>query len=302
MIDAIREQPHFRDVDVQFTSIFVGTAALAMMLVTHAQSVPYVEPSAFEDISQRWITLIMPERPIAPPRDEPSPSVSDKPAPSAVLVKPAPAPPKPVVASGRPGPAAPPAKGLVALIGSKGRDGAIHDVFAEGGFEDVLLKNVLDGVQGIDIADPSAGPRTRGRGDDRRATIGDIAIDGGGDVLAGTKREEVAPGDVTPGAPEVEGGDLSSETVARVMKNNLRALKDCYERQLKRFPTLAGKMVLSFAITEDGRTDVADVVEDSMNDATVKRCILDRSRTWHFPKPSGGSVSVSFPLVFAPAG
>jgi hypothetical protein len=34
----------------------------------------------------------------------------------------------------------------------------------------------------------------------------------------------------------------------------------------------------------------------------VNSCILDRARAWRFPQPSGGSVFVSFPLVFTPSG
>jgi TonB family protein len=86
------------------------------------------------------------------------------------------------------------------------------------------------------------------------------------------------------------------------MSKNLRALKDCYERQLKRFPQLQGKIVLSFEITESGKVTGASFAEDTLKNGEVKQCILERARFWRFPKPDGGSVFVQFPLLFTPSG
>ena len=82
----------------------------------------------------------------------------------------------------------------------------------------------------------------------------------------------------------------------------MRAVKDCYERQLKRFPQLAGKIVISFEIRETGSLTDINIEEDSLKNSEVRSCIVGRAKSWRFPRPSGGSVFVSFPLVFTPAG
>ena len=64
---------------------------------------------------------------------------------------------------------------------------------------------------------------------------------------------------------------------------------------LRRFTT---KIVLSFEITESGKINDVKFQEDTIGNGEVKSCIMERARFWRFPKPSGGSVFVQFPLVF----
>jgi len=305
-------------IDVQFTSIFVSTALIVLMFVSYAQGLPYVEPSTIEEVSERYQKLIMPDRVPEPPRetaaetdkgkekakDEPkkdkdegkskAKSKDDTPkkeidAEAAARAK------KEALTKAVAG------KGLLGVIGSKGKnDGALNDVFNEGDFGEGALGDAFSGIQGVDLASGNE-KGTRGGGAGGSASIGDMATEGGGSVAVGGKGEAVVKGNIVEETPDVEG-DLSQDVIVKEMKKNIRALKDCYERQLKRFPTLAGKIVISFEITDQGRMGQTDIVEDSMKNAEVKACILQRSRSWRFPKPSGGSVFVNFPLVFSPAG
>lgn len=307
------------NIDVQFTSIFVGTALTVLLFVSYAQSQPYVEPSTIEEISDRYQKLIMPDRkPEAPTDDQSDQSdkgkekAKDEPKKDENKAK---AKPKDDSKSKAPVDAEAAArakkealakavagKGLLGVIGSKGRnDGALNDVFNEGDFGEGALGDAFSGIQGVDLAGASGERGTRGGGAGGSASIGDIATEGGGSVAVGGKGEAVVRGEVREEAPEVEG-ELSQDLIVREMKKNIRALKDCYERQLKRFPTLAGKISISFEITEQGRVGQTDIVEDTMKNAEVKQCILGRARSWRFPKPNGGSAFVTFPLVFSPAG
>ena len=84
------------------------------------------------------------------------------------------------------------------------------------------------------------------------------------------------------------------------MKRQLTALRDCYERALKRDRTLKGKIVIRFEIDEQGRTTNIEF-EDSMGNKDVLTCIKGRAKYWRFPKPEGGSVFVAYPIVFTPS-
>lgn len=311
-------------IDVQFTSIFVATSVMVLAFVTYAQGLPYVEPSTIEEVSERYQKLIMPDRVPEPPREAVKEDGADKAKEKAKDdkkddkkdddKKDDKAKPKDDNKSKEPVDAEAAArakkealakqvagKGLLGVIGSKGRDGgALNDVFSEGAFGEDALGNAFSGIQGVDVADGS-GKGTRGGGAGGTASIGDIATEGGGSVSTGAKGETAVQGNIREEAPEVEG-DLSQDVIVKEMKKNMRALKDCYERQLKRFPTLAGKISISFEITDSGRIGQTDIVEDTMKNAEVKSCIMSRAKSWRFPKPSGGSVFVTFPFVFSPAG
>ncbi len=75
-------------------------------------------------------------------------------------------------------------------------------------------------------------------------------------------------------------------------------MKSCYERELKKDPTLKGKIVVQFTIGPMGRVTNSKIGSSSMRNAAVGSCILGRIRSWRFPKPEGGSVTVSYPFVF----
>jgi outer membrane biosynthesis protein TonB len=305
-------------IDIQFSSIFVATSLILLMLVVYAQGQPYIEPTTIEEVSERYQKLIMPERAPEPPveevaqekgEDKGKAKEPEKPAKDKGVAK--------QKGKGEEKKRDPEAeararkealakqvagKGLLGVIGTKGKsDGALSDVFADGDFGEGALGDAFSGIQGVDIADSSGARGTRGGGAGTSADIGDMATSGGGSVRTGSKVEnEVRAADPRMESPEVEG-DLSADVIKDVMKKNLRAMKDCYERQLKRFPTLQGKIVISFEIVDSGKVQGVDFVEDTVKNSEVKSCILGRARFWRFPRPSGGSVFVSFPLVFTPA-
>lgn len=305
-------------IDVQFSSIFTATSLVMMAIVAYAQSVPYVEPSTIEEVSERYQKLIMPDRVPEPPREEkPVDDGKDKAKEKEAEKDKGKAPEKAKSKAKSEEKAADPeaeararkealqkkvaGKGLLGILGSKGKEGAVSDVFTESDFGEGKLGDAFSGIQGVDVADSGGAKGTRGGGSGGSASIGDLKTAGGGSTTLGNKGEAEVRGNLQAEAPEVEG-DLSPDVVKKEMQKNIRALKDCYERQLKRFPTLAGKLVIAFEILDSGKVGNVDFTEDSLKNSDVKACIKERARYWRFPKPSGGSVFVNFPLVFTPAG
>jgi hypothetical protein len=78
-------------------------------------------------------------------------------------------------------------------------------------------------------------------------------------------------------------------------------MKDCYEWSLKTTPTLAGRIVIDWTIDPQGTPQDIRIESNSMPPSPVPSClealILEE---WHFPKPTGGDVHVSFPFVLPP--
>lgn len=305
------------NVDIQFAAIFVLVAIFQISLVTYARSLPYVEPSSIEQVSERYQKLIMPDRAPEPPKIEeaiaeekgeepkkeepkkgddssakgPKKKGEGKPVDAEAAAKAR----KEAIAKEVAG------KGLLRVLGANRTGaGALSDVFEEGGGAMGNLGDAFSGIQGVDFATAGGQAGTRGGGSGQGVGIGDLATEGGGSVESGVKTETEVQGSATVEAPEVDG-DLSQEAIASVMKRQLKALRACYEGALKRDKGLAGKVVIRFEILESGKISNIEFEDVSLGSGDVQECIRRRAQFWRFPKPEGGSVFVAYPIVFTPA-
>jgi TonB family protein len=93
---------------------------------------------------------------------------------------------------------------------------------------------------------------------------------------------------------------IDKAALSRVFRSRAGALRSCYERQLKKNPKIGGKLVVQFKIGAAGRVTSARVAKDTVGAPAVGQCVLSRIRSWKFPKPEGGSVSVSKAILFSP--
>ncbi|HJL42359.1 MAG TPA: AgmX/PglI C-terminal domain-containing protein [Myxococcales bacterium LLY-WYZ-16_1] len=311
------------NIDVQFASILVAVAVVCVSIVAYARSLPYIEPTTIEEIDQRFQRLIMPERIPQPPRQplaqkddaeaqkksdeaqakkkrkkkapekkakkEPAKQPENKPEKSAAVRK------QEIQKKVR-------GKGLLRVLGAKrenGGGGALADVFSESDDTESSLSEAFQGASGVDIASSGDQTGTKGDGSGKQVGIGQLGTQGGGDVQTGKKTEARVAGSAEAGAPQVDG-ELSQAKIQRVMKRNMRAIRSCYERALKRDPDLKGKLILDFEILENGRTSGV-MFGGSLRSKAVHSCIERRARRWRFPRPRGGSVFVSIPIVLTPS-
>jgi hypothetical protein len=104
------------------------------------------------------------------------------------------------------------------------------------------------------------------------------------------------------GAPTVQPGDPSGQTSAldpaiirRYVRRNLPKIQLCYEKELTRNPSLAGKVMVHFAISGEG-----NVTQSSGSGMPpVDSCVAQEISQITFPKPQGGGVVVvNYPFVF----
>ncbi len=192
-------------------------------------------------------------------------------------------------------------KGVLAILGTKGMgNGAVADVFSDGSKINTDLDSAFANIGGVEMANGS-NTTSRGAGGGGTSTsIGALATSGSGKVGMAAKTEaRVAEVKLTE-APEVDGS-LDQADIARVVRGRLTAIKECYERELKRNPQLSGKVIVRFTIDEEGRVSQAVIEENTLPEKSVATCVAQRVERFRFPKPDGGSVTVAYPFIFSPS-
>jgi hypothetical protein len=193
--------------------------------------------------------------------------------------------------------------GLLKVIGSaSGGGGAFEDVLgSSSGAGDVAA--ALSGASGVGVATAdalgAAGPKGGAAG--KAADIGALGTSGGGNVTLGAKGDATIRGGVSMQAPEVESGAVDREKLASYVRGRKMAIQQCYEKELKRNPSLKGKIVVRFTISTAGRATEIDIEENSLNNEAVASCIKTVIRGWVFPFKPPSDVPVAYPFVFAPA-
>ena len=100
-------------------------------------------------------------------------------------------------------------------------------------------------------------------------------------------------------APVVKGA-LSPEIIRRVVHNHLSEIAYCYLKEANRTPsTTGGKIWVRWTITPQGFVAQVAVKQNTLGNAALEKCIIEKVQTWRFPEPKGGQpVLVTYPFVF----
>lgn len=203
--------------------------------------------------------------------------------------------------------------GKVGLLGAlKGMKGGASDVFGPGGIG-TGINNSLGGLKGgaaMGDAQGVGGLGSRGTGNGGGGTalgIGGLGtqgngrgVGGSGGIDLGGRGKSVTK--VIPGKTTVVGG-LDKDVIAKVIRRHQNEIKYCYESELNKNPSLAGKVAVAFTIDPAGAVADANVAETTLGSTPAENCMISRIRRWKFPEPKGGGVvSVTYPWLFSPSG
>ncbi|RKG96517.1 hypothetical protein D7Y13_41115 [Corallococcus praedator] len=193
--------------------------------------------------------------------------------------------------------------GLLKILGSKGEGGALENVLGES-------------MGGTSVADALAGAQTGGgalavgsgggngianpQGDTggKAAGIGAQVTQGAGKVDTGTRQTVKAP-QVADAAAEVDSSEVSPKDMARFIQRMKASIQRCYEKELKRDPTLKGRVMVRFNLKPNGRADNIEVDESTLRSEGVSSCIVTTIRSWTFPFKPSDDVPVSYPFIFS---
>ncbi len=302
----------FRTLDRLFVTVLVISLTAHVSAYVALARTPVREEVTLEEIPDRFAKLLIPEKKTEPPRKKEEkavqaaePKKEEKKAEESKKAEEDPA----KAAARKAARAAQVAKavqskGILRVLGALGPGtgaGAVADVFGSGGrFGDVA--SALSGAGGVAVAtDPSAVGGRKGGGQGGRASIGDLATSGGGGgkVGYGARSEARVSGSVATEAAEIDSSDVDQGKLGAFVRARIGLIKACYENQLKRNPSLRGKIRIRFTILETGGlTDVA-VTENSLGSPEVASCIVGTMRGWRTPFRPSGTVTVEYPFVFS---
>lgn len=92
---------------------------------------------------------------------------------------------------------------------------------------------------------------------------------------------------------------IDKEAIRRIIRSNRSAIKSCYDLELTKNPTLSGKIVLQWQITDGGKMINAKVKSNDMQSNSLGPCIINRLSVLKFPDPGPEEIAeVAFPFVF----
>lgn len=202
---------------------------------------------------------------------------------------------------------------VLGLLGAKGPGGSgspVKDVLSGGSAYSKNLDAALAKSNGVSVAGAGSVRGTR-RGGGKAGSltlkgasnVGSGLSQGGGGVKGSGHRHKGAKvrGKFSIGDVDTGSGNLDSGALMRLIRRKRRQFKYCYERELKRNPSLRGKLSVRVTVSTRGRASNVELEENTLN-SNVARCITRGIRRWRFPKPSDGPTNVVIPFVFAPAG
>ncbi|HTV25044.1 MAG TPA: AgmX/PglI C-terminal domain-containing protein [Polyangiaceae bacterium] len=95
-------------------------------------------------------------------------------------------------------------------------------------------------------------------------------------------------------------GRLPIGVIRQVVRGSYGFFLACFEGGLSRHPKLAGQANLRFSIERDGSVDDVVDIGGDFPDEEVTQCVMQGFRSLRFPAPSGGRMTVQYPIVLRP--
>ncbi|MCY1045012.1 AgmX/PglI C-terminal domain-containing protein [Corallococcus sp. bb12-1] len=191
--------------------------------------------------------------------------------------------------------------GLLKILGSKGEGGALENVLGAsmGGTN---VAEALSGAQAGGALTVGSGgnglANPQGDTGGKAAAIGAQVTQGAGKVDTGSKQAIKVP-QVADAAAEVDSAEVNPKAMARFIQSMKASIQRCYEKELKRDPTLKGRVMVRFNLKPNGRADNIEVDESTLRSEGVSSCIITTIRGWKFPFTPSDDVPVSYPFIFS---
>lgn len=130
----------------------------------------------------------------------------------------------------------------------------------------------------------------------------------GGSSLSGRSTSRVSSGladsVAASGDRRIVGSGKASRTdeeIQIVFDRNKSALYRLYNRELRKDPTLQGKIVLKLTIAPSGRVTMCVVKSSSLKAPVLERKIAQRVKLFNFGKKDVAAVTITYPIDFLPS-
>ncbi|WP_404364268.1 TonB family protein [Corallococcus coralloides] len=195
--------------------------------------------------------------------------------------------------------------GILKLLGGTGAGGGdaiaklIGDSSSAGSVEEALKGATAGGALAVGSGGGNGIANPQGDTGGKVAGIGATQTSGAGAVNTGQKQAVKVP-QVADSVPEVDSSEVSPKELARFIQRMKASIQRCYEKELKRDPTLKGRVMVRFNLKPDGRAGNVEVEESTLRSEGVSSCIITTIRAWKFPFQPSDDVPVSYPFIFSP--
>jgi membrane protein involved in colicin uptake len=183
-------------------------------------------------------------------------------------------------------------------LGTDARYGAADDV-GNASSQSVLTTNTPGSSGGIDTGSLS---RSVGGGGGRGGGGGGSGGMPGVKVARATSSIAAIGGGDRPTAHSGPGASRTDEEIQIVFDRYKAAFYRLYNRELRRNPTLQGKMVLRLTIEPDGSVSMCALQSTDMDAPDLAEQVVGRVRTINFGAKDGvRAVTIVYPIDFLPA-
>jgi hypothetical protein len=111
------------------------------------------------------------------------------------------------------------------------------------------------------------------------------------------------PSTSTPSVALLGFASIDKNMIRQPIRENMWATERCYQLALEHNPNLSGRITVRFEIGGDGSVGAIEVVDDTLADPCVGRCVIEvGKRLWSWPRIRGaGTIVIHYPFLFAPS-
>jgi hypothetical protein len=129
------------------------------------------------------------------------------------------------------------------------------------------------------------------------------------EAKAGDKAPSAAPGS-GPSPKPGAGADKVPETrtievISKIVQDNRKSVRECYDKARKDLPTLQGDMTIHFVLDPEGAVKVAELNQEksTLKSPAVVDCAVKIIKGLKFPKSSRAmETTTNYPFHFTPGG
>lgn len=293
--------------------LFLPLAALITTL-----EVPVPEREKAESLPPQLAKLLVKPEAVEKPKAIENPKAIEKPEPKPVEDS-APPEPKPLPQVAKPEPKPVPVKPAPKQTGQsveQARETASRSGLLT--MKDRLASMRQPAARAVPVIQANTGNTTGAADDVKVQAVGDVRQGSGGvedtqstaraDVdVAGHEVRKVEAPSAQPAvasapAPKQKPsvGERAMSNIRQVFDSGKTALYSLYQRELRKDPTLAGKVLLELVIEPDGSVSACKVVSSELESPVLEQKIAMRVRLFNFGADSVKARKVRFPIDFLP--
>jgi periplasmic protein TonB len=97
------------------------------------------------------------------------------------------------------------------------------------------------------------------------------------------------------------GASRSQEEIERIFQKNKGAIFNIYNRELRKDPTLQGKVVFELTIAPDGTVTKCVIASSELNNTKLEKRLISKIKKFKFANKKVPVTTVSYPIDFLPS-